>query len=259
MTENVNLPEEEKQPKKRGRKPGSSSNKNYFGPDEELAFQDYLVAKTQYERDKIFNAKLKYPFTKMIESIIRRYNLFMPYEDFEDTFNDTLSFLATKASNFKPGRGKKAYSYCGTICKNYLINKRQTTIKRDNKFLSYDVVYTDANPDNRIETDEETHSSISKTIISNTIDDIKNVVDEGFWEDGTVISNDEKRVGFAVMELLKNWENIFQISDTQKFNKTSILYFIKENTMLSTKEVKDALKKFRMEYFSAKEDYLRNN
>jgi hypothetical protein len=85
------------------------------------------------------------------------------------------------------------------------------------------------------------------------------VVDEGFWEDGTAISNDEKRVGFAVMELLKNWENIFQISDTQKFNKTSILYFIKENTMLSTKEVKDALKKFRMEYFSSKEDYLRNN
>lgn len=258
MDENVqNI--EEQQPKKRGRKPGSttSANKNYFGPEEEQAFQEYLLSSSQGERDKIFNSKLKIPFTKMIESIIRRYNLFTPYEEFEDTFNDTLSFLATKAANFKPGKGKKAYSYCGTICKNYLINKRQTTMKRDNKFLSYDVIYTESNPDNRVDTGSASNDSFNKGLIANVTTDIMNTVEEGFWDDGNKMTDNEKKVGYAIVEILNNWENIFQLGDTQKFNKTSVLYFIKENTMLTTKEVKDALKKYRVGYYLIKEDYVK--
>lgn len=261
MTDNVQNIEETQQPKKRGRKPGSkaSENKNYFGPEEEQAFQDYLLSSDREERDKIFNTKLRFPFTKMIESIIRRYNLFTPYEDFNDTFNDTMSFLATKAANFKPGKGKKAYSYCGTICKNYLINKRQTTMKRDNKFLSYDNIYTASNPDNRVDTGYTSNDSFNKGLMSNAVTDILDTVDEGFWEDGDKITESEKKVGYAVVEILNNWENIFQLGDTQKFNKTSVLYFIKDYTMLSSKEVKDALKKYKLSYFSAKEEYLEEN
>ncbi len=258
MADNV-----ETQPKKRGRKPGSktSTSKNYFGPEEEQAFQDYLLSSSQEERNRLFDTKLKIPFTKMIESIIRRYNLFTPYEEFEDTFNDTLSFLATKAGNFKPGKGKKAYSYCGTICKNYLINKRQTTMKRNNKFLSYDVVYTESNPDNRVETPSSSSSSddpFNKGLISNVTNDIINTIEEGFWDDGNKMTKSEKKVGYAIIEILNNWENIFKIGDTQKFNKTSVLYFIKENTMLPTKQVLDAIKKYRVGYYLVKEDYIKD-
>lgn len=257
MEENEQILEETAQPKKRGRKPGSTTTKNYFGPEEEQAFQEYLLTSVQGEKDKIFNTKLRPAFTKMIESIIRRYNLFTPYEEFEDTFNDTMSFLATKASNFKPGKGKKAYSYCGTICKNYLINKRQTTMKRDNKFLSYDVIYTDANPDNRVDSNDSENETFNKGLIKNVTTDIIDTIEEGFWEDGNQISDGEKKVGYAIVEILNNWENIFQIGDTQKFNKTNVLYFIKENTMLTTKEVKDALKKYRLGYLTVKEDYVK--
>ena len=38
----------------------------------------------------------------MIESIIRRYKLFIPDEDFDQNFNDTISYLLTKINNFKP-------------------------------------------------------------------------------------------------------------------------------------------------------------
>ena len=41
-------------------------------------------------------------------------------ETFDETFSDTLSFLITKAEKFDTGRNKKAYSYYGNICKNYL-------------------------------------------------------------------------------------------------------------------------------------------
>lgn len=66
----------------------------------------------------------------MIESIIRRYNLFTPDEDFEETFYDTMSFLITKINNFDSSKNYKAYSYCGTICKNYLILKRTQYSKK---------------------------------------------------------------------------------------------------------------------------------
>lgn len=256
---------EEKKPKKRGRKPGSK-NKNYFGLEEEQAFQEYLSSSDSEYRERIFNRQLKPAFTKMIESIIRRYNLFTPYEDFDDTFNDTLSFMATKVGNFKPGKGKKAYSYCGTICKNYLINKRQTTAKHNNKFLSYNTVYTEANPDNRVEHVSTFHDSFNKNLICNVVNDIIDTVEEGVWDDGSKINENEKKVGYAIVELLSNWENIFKtdcndknaLTGSQKFNKSSLLYYIQDNTMLKSKEVKCALKKFKINYQNVKDRYLKN-
>ena len=82
-----------------------------------------MNADDKEEKDKIFNKWLKPAFTKMIESIIRRYNLYPPDENFQETFDDTISFLMTKIENFNVDSGYKAYSYCGTICKNYLIYK----------------------------------------------------------------------------------------------------------------------------------------
>jgi hypothetical protein len=130
-------------------------------------------------------------------------------------------------------------------------------MKRDNKFLSYDVIYTESNPDNRVDTSGSSNDSFNKGLITNVTTDIMNTVEEGFWDDGNKMTDNEKKVGYAIVEILNNWENIFQLGDTQKFNKTSVLYFIKENTMLTTKEVKDALKKYRVGYYLAKEDYVK--
>ena len=43
--------------------------------------------------------------------------------DFTDIHTDTHSFLMTKVDKFKPDKNKKAYSYFGTICKNYLMGQ----------------------------------------------------------------------------------------------------------------------------------------
>ena len=143
--------------KKRGRKP-TGKKKLYFGEEEEQAFVEYVNSTNKSYRDKIFAEKLYYPFTKMIESIIRRYNLFTPDEDFEDTFHDTMSFLITKINNFDPTKNYKAYSYCGTICKNYLIFKRTQYSKKMQKQISYELLYPNNENDNRTETNSEQNS-----------------------------------------------------------------------------------------------------
>ena len=129
--------------------------KVYFGEEEERAFVEYVNSTDQAFRDKIFAEKLYYPFTKMIESIIRRYNLFTPDEDFEETFFDAISFLITKINNFDTTKNKKAYSYCGTICKNYLILKRTQYSKKIQRQVSYDLLYPNSDNDNRTDINQE--------------------------------------------------------------------------------------------------------
>ena len=139
--ENINSTEgnyETKIKKKRGRKPNPEKRTGYFYEDEENAFKEYVESDNPEFRSKIFREKLYPALTKMIESITRRYRLFTPDESFDDTFCDTLSYLITKVNSFDVSKGHKAYSYCGTICKRYLLLKRTQSMKHIEKNVSYD-------------------------------------------------------------------------------------------------------------------------
>ena len=112
-------------PKKRGRK---RKKDLYFGPEQEGAVVRFLESDDIIERNQIYNKFLRYPIEKMVESIIRTYKLYRISVSFEELHADTISFLITKADKFDHTQGKKAYSYYGTICKNYLIGMLLTSI-----------------------------------------------------------------------------------------------------------------------------------
>ena len=123
-----------------GRKP---LTKQYFGPPQEEAVRVFLTASTWDEKNLVYNEYLRDPLIKMIESIIRRYKLYRPNMDFTDIHTDTLSFLVTKMEKFKPAKGKKAYSYFGTICKNYLMGQIMKDNRDRNRKISYeDISYS---------------------------------------------------------------------------------------------------------------------
>jgi len=122
--------------KKKGRKPKLN---NYFDEPEENAVRMYLSATTSEEKNKIYNEFLRYPLDKMISSIIRRYKLYRKDMNFEEIHIDTHSFLMTKIDKFRPSKEKKAYSYFGTICKNYLMGQ----ILKDQKDMNRKVSYED--------------------------------------------------------------------------------------------------------------------
>jgi len=120
IIENVLTGETCNQVKKKGRK---SKQKNYFDSEQEIAVIDYISSDSTEEKNIIYNLYLKNPLDKMISSIIRRYKLYRKDVEFEDLHSDTHSFLMTKIDKFKPSKEKKAYSYLGTICKNYLMGQ----------------------------------------------------------------------------------------------------------------------------------------
>jgi len=225
----------------------------YFGAAQEKAVVKFIKEKDQNKKSKIYNDHLRDPLNTMIESIIRRYKLYSKDMSFENLHSDTLSFLMTKFSKFDPKENKKAYSYFGTIVKNYLLGKIIKYDKDLKQFSSY----------------EDIHQSLDENEeYSYVIDNPKGNVEDFFGdiaekikfriENDKKLNENEIKVGHALLELLSNWENIFDdnISGSSKFNKNSILSFIREYTLLSTKDIRVSMKKYKELYKFIKNDRI---
>jgi hypothetical protein len=243
---------EEKVKKKRGRKP-SKERKGYFYEREEQAVVDYITTDSKEEKNKIYNEILRPAFTKMVESIIRRYNLYPPDEEFQETFDDTISFLMTKLSCFKPDSGYKAYSYCGTICKNYLYYKINQYIKNQKRNTSYDRPTEEVmNVDDSMKfsyVDSDTGKTFIAELTGSTVKNIQKILDD---TDRFRLNENERKVGSALVNLMRNWEDLFAQMGSDKFNKSSILLYLKETTMLNTKEIRDAMRVYKKKYYDIK-------
>jgi hypothetical protein len=226
----------------------------YFGEEEEKAFVEYVNCTDQTVRDKLFAQKLYYPFTKMIESIIRRYNLFTPDEDFQETFFDTMSFLITKINNFDTSKNKKAYSYCGTICKNYLILKRTQYSKKIQKQISYDLLYPNSENDNRTSINYEKKAiEFNTELINNTISQLQEIL---LPENCVKLTDNEINIGNALLEMMLNWEEIFNHMGSDKFNKSCVLQFIRDYTDLPTKDIREGMKRYKDLYVFTKQKLI---
>ena len=228
--------------KKKGRKPKSD---NYFDEREELAVRQFLSATTFDDKNKIYNQSLRKPLDKMISSIIRRYKLYRKGMEFQEIHTDTHSFLMTKIDKFKPSKEKKAYSYFGTICKNYLMGQIIKDQKDMNRKISYEDISTDLENTNRddliyyIESDDITSEQIIDRFLSNLVEILQE----------KSLSENERKLGESLYEIFLNYDSIFISTDNNKFNKNIILLSLREMTNLSTKEIRSSMKKYKKVYF----------
>jgi len=301
----------------RGRKP--KERKGYFYENEENAIVKYINEKNDIEKNKIFNTVLYPAFTKMIESLIRRYNLFVPDEEFEQNFSDTISYLLTKINHYKPviityepylgdtnglnlvdiefedlkkkmknatendpeyvrvkvedenddgsdsNESKislvykkvknkyKAYSYCGTVCKNYLMYKCTQYNKKKIRNISYEDVYEELSNDESFTTREHENSKMAETLITKITDEISDIISH---REENKLTEEEVKVGMALIDLLMNWEEVLPNEGTKKMQKSSILYYLREETMMTTKELRENMKKFKTAYYLIKNKEL---
>jgi hypothetical protein len=222
--------------------PRPRTQKIYFGEDQEKAVVNYLESNDEAERNKIFNEYLREPLIIMVESIIRRYKLYRKDMEFEEIHTDTMSFLITKINKFDHTKNHKAYSYFGTICKNYLMGAIQKDTKETNRSVSYDDISSD------IEDRADLSYVIDEYVIDYRDVIIKLTIDlENFIENEDLTENEQK-LGYALLEIFSNFDKIFQVGDGNKFNKNLILLSLREMTSLSTKEIRLSLKRYKKLY-----------
>jgi hypothetical protein len=234
--------------KKKGRKPKQT---NYFDVREEIAVVNFLSTDDYHEKNRIYNEFLKKPLDKMISSIIRRYKLYRKDTDFEELHNDTHSFLMTKIDKFKPSKEKKAYSYFGTICKNYLMGQILKDQKDTNRKISYEDISTDLENDTDLSYSIDNDDVESEEIIQSFLIELQKLFDSN------TLNDNETKLGQALFYLFENYQKVFVGTSNNKFNKNVILLSLREMTNLNTKEIRTSLKKFKLIYVSMLEKMIK--
>ena len=171
--------------------------------------------------------------------------------NFIEIHTDTHSFLMTKIDKFKPAKEKKAYSYFGTICKNYLMGQ----IIKDQKELNRKISYEDIS--SSLENNPEYSYSIDLDVVDSEKIIVKflNELDKFMKEGG--LNENELKLGYALYDLFENYDNIFEGSTNNKFNKNIILLSLREMTNLSTKEIRSSIKKYKSIYIDVVEKMVK--
>lgn len=222
--------------------PKKKTQKVYFGEEQEEAVKRYLESQSEIEKNKIFNEYLEQPLIIMVESLIRRYKLYRKNLDFDEILNDTMSFLITKINKFDHTKNYKAYSYFGTICKNYLMGIIQKDTKEFNRNISYEDISTDIedNTDFSYVIDEVELDYLD--VISKLIENLEITLQT------KNLTENERKLGYSLIEIITNYDKIITIGDGDKFNKNLVLLYIREMTGLTTKDIRISLKYFKTIY-----------
>ena len=243
------------------------NNTPYFAEREEQAVWDYISTNSLEEKNRIYNEILIEPFRKMIQSILRRYPIHIGNYDMVEVESNALSHLIEHMVKFNPnkitksGNKTKAFSYCQTIIRNYYKDhsKKSYTEKKINLSFEDYVDEINENSDYSYEIEMESQHQLEK-LINAVIVKIEDKIDND-----PIMKKNEVIVGDAIVNVLKNWQVLFMEDSpegkynkriTNKFAKNKILLYLKEQTGLSTKEIRIGIKPFKEIYFFEKMDYL---
>ena len=167
--------------------------------------------------------------------------------EYDDEENIEAKYYKKETHNYK------AYSYCGTICKNYLMFKSSQYAKKKVRLASYDEIYDEISNNSKFSTDDGNNIEVIEKLVNDIAIEIEKMIlncDENY------LTDDEIKVGKALVNLLKNWEDLLPNDGSNKLQKSSVLYFLREETMMTTKEVRDNMKKYKNIYKFIKKSCL---
>jgi len=200
-------------------------SKNYFTKDTEAAIVRYNNEPNPEVRSDIYRDEIHYPFFKLTENIIHTFKFYYTEVDnIERLQHEIITFLLTKMHLFNPDKGAKAYSYFGTIVKNWLIIYNNKNYSKRLKSAPVDDLYKDETYSYSLE-DERIVDNLSYFI-----DNYIKYVEDNF-EDFFPKGNDAK-IADAILELFRKRESI------EIFNKKALYIYIREIMATNGLEVK---------------------
>ena len=200
-------------------------SKNYFTKDTENAIVRYNNEPDSEIRSKIYRDEIHYVFFKLTENIIHTFKFYYTEVDqIEHLQHEVITFLLSKMHLFNPENGAKAYSYFGTITKNWLIVYNTKNYKKRVQKAPVDELYKDDNYSCSIEEEQE------KDRLSIFLDTYVKYVEERF--DIFFPKGNDAQVADAILELFRKRENI------EIFNKKALYIYIREIMATHGLEVK---------------------
>ena len=206
----------------RKRRPKS---KNYFTKDTEQAIVRYNNEPNPEIRSKIYRDEIHYAFFKLTENIIHTFKFYYTEVDqIEHLQHEVITFLLSKLHLFNPDNGAKAYSYFGTITKNWLIVYNTKNYKKRVQKAPVDELYKDDNYSYNMGEEKE------KEKLGIFIDTYIKYVEDRF--DIFFPKGNDAKVADAILELFRKRENL------EIFNKKALYIYIREIMATHGLEVK---------------------
>ena len=206
----------------RKRRPKS---KNYFTKDTEQAIVRYNNEPDPEIRSQIYRDEIHYAFFKLTENIIHTFKFYYTEVDqIEHLQHEVITFLLSKLHLFNPDNGAKAYSYFGTITKNWLIVYNTKNYKKRVQKAPVDELYKDDNYSYTMGEEKE------KEKLGIFIDTYIKYVEDRF--DKFFPKGNDAKVADAILELFRKRENL------EIFNKKALYIYIREIMATHGLEVK---------------------
>lgn len=230
--------------KKRAKKSGT-----YFDKEQEDAVVKIIQTTDETVRNEIFKKYLYQPLHKMAEIIINRYNLYSRDLEFNDLLNECLSHLYIQIPRFDPTKGKKAYSYFGTIIRHHAIAiriKETTKLNRSHDFEDFQQKSSDDLKYSYKIDDGESFTTLFFRDLCKKIESMLNM---------SVIDKDTCAVGNSLLYIMRNWEEVLG-TNFDNFKEKYIRKWILANTDITEVGLRKGLKFFRGIYSIEKQSTI---
>lgn len=151
-------------------------------------------------------------------------------------------------------RTYKAYSYFGTICKNYVTNHGKTQYKIESNVdeLSISMKAINNNSQYHYEIDDILDDNTYENLYDNIIKSIQNEITSNYR-----LKENDIKVGESLILIFNNWEAISmenENSNNNFFTKKKIYQILKDMTALDANEITMALKHYKALYAFVKAD-----
>ena len=200
-------------------------NKQYFTKDTEDAIILYNKTEDPEKRNKIYRERIHYAFYKLSENLIHTFKFYhTEVESLEDLKHEIISLLVRdKIHKFNPDLGAKAYSYFGTIVKNWLIIYNQKNYKK--KIDTVDIDVLEENEEYSYNIEEIPYKEKLSQFMDLYIEYCTKNIFELFPKD------DEAKVADAILELFRKRENL------DIFNKKALYIYIREIIDVKTPKI----------------------
>jgi len=230
-----------KEPRKRKRR----TKNHYFTKVHEVAIIEYVKTDCNAKKTKLYIEFIQPAFSEMVDKITYTYK-FTTLPNIDSLREECKIWLTTILGKYDPNKGSKAFSYFSVITKNWFIHK----IKKTNQKRRREVNFEDVAKILEKEYASNPHAYEStreqKEFWSFLLKEISG------WEDQEIENNpnsNEVRVVKAIKELLKDPEEV------EILNKKAIYLYLREITGLTTKQIANCLKKFRVRYKAFKSEW----
>lgn len=218
----------------------------YFNEATERAIVAYQKCENIQERNRIYTLEIYPAIEKLVENLINIHKFTSLYDTFDDLKSDCINFLFEALGKWDPNRGTAAFSYFNVVAKHCLINR----VKQKNVHLRRNVSLDDTMSLSLGEHKLiEEHNALpcqdaiveAKTAPQETISQLHEIRRQVKNENELIVIN-------SIITLFENIEGV------DLYAKSAVLFYIREMSGLTPKQLTTALQGIKRLYKKFKID-----